>query len=100
MRRDDGQPGIVRRVLTRLPCGLFQGYRVIVQYVFSVSPHVKPLHNSQALARSLPTETQREAQEALEKQVAQLKPEINKINRTLAERAEEVVQELLARPYS
>lgn len=36
-----------------------------------------------------PTETQREAQEALEKQVAQLKREINKINRTLAERAEE-----------
>ncbi|MER8439144.1 hypothetical protein NKH36_20890 [Mesorhizobium sp. M1312] len=40
-----------------------------------------------------PTETQREAQEALEKQVAQLKREINKINRTLAERAEEVVEE-------
>jgi septal ring factor EnvC (AmiA/AmiB activator) len=34
-----------------------------------------------------PTETQREAQEALEKQVAQLKREINKINRTLAESA-------------
>ncbi|TIL81487.1 MAG: hypothetical protein E5Y81_02345 [Mesorhizobium sp.] len=40
-----------------------------------------------------PTETQREAQEALEKQVAQLKREINKINRTLAEHAEEVVEE-------
>ncbi|TIO11068.1 hypothetical protein [Mesorhizobium sp.] len=37
--------------------------------------------------------TQREAQEALEKQVAQLKREISKINRTLAERAEEVVEE-------
>ena len=37
--------------------------------------------------------TQREAQEALEKQVAQLKREINKINRTLAERAEQVVEE-------
>ncbi|MCF6103105.1 hypothetical protein [Mesorhizobium muleiense] len=34
-----------------------------------------------------PTETQREAQEALEKQVAQLKREINKINRTLVEEA-------------
>ena len=40
-----------------------------------------------------PRQTQREAQEALEKQVAQLKREINKINRTLAERAEEVVEE-------
>lgn len=40
-----------------------------------------------------PRPTQREAQEALEKQVAQLKREINKINRTLAERAEEVVDE-------
>ncbi|QND57377.1 hypothetical protein [Mesorhizobium huakuii] len=40
-----------------------------------------------------PRPTQREAQEALEKQVAQLKREINKINRTLAERAEEVVEE-------
>ncbi|WP_027154669.1 hypothetical protein [Mesorhizobium sp. WSM2561] len=40
-----------------------------------------------------PTETQLEAQEALEKQVAQLKREINKINRTLAEHAEEVVEE-------
>ncbi|PAP95457.1 hypothetical protein [Mesorhizobium wenxiniae] len=40
-----------------------------------------------------PTETQRDAQEALEKQVAQLKREINKINRSLAERAEEVVEE-------
>jgi predicted nucleic acid-binding Zn-ribbon protein len=38
--------------------------------------------------------TQREAQEALEKQVAQLKREINKINRTLAERAEEAVEEV------
>lgn len=37
--------------------------------------------------------TQREAQEALEKQVAQLKREIAKINRTLSERAEEVVDE-------
>ncbi|WP_214477165.1 hypothetical protein [Mesorhizobium sp. dw_380] len=40
-----------------------------------------------------PRPTQREAQEALEKQVAQLKREINKINRTLAERAEEVVEQ-------
>ena len=40
-----------------------------------------------------PRPTQREAQEALEKQVAQLKREINKINRTLVERAEEVVEE-------
>jgi predicted nucleic acid-binding Zn-ribbon protein len=40
-----------------------------------------------------PKPTQREAQEALEKQVAQLKREINKINRTLADRAEEVVEE-------
>ena len=40
-----------------------------------------------------PRSTQREAREALEKQVAQLKREINKINRTLAERAEEVVEE-------
>ncbi|MER9298800.1 hypothetical protein NKI38_20255 [Mesorhizobium sp. M0621] len=40
-----------------------------------------------------PRPTQREAQEALEKQVAQLKREINKINRTLAERAEEAVEE-------
>ncbi|MER9138863.1 hypothetical protein NKI20_21780 [Mesorhizobium sp. M0830] len=40
-----------------------------------------------------PRPTQREAQEALEKQVAQLKREINKINRTLAERAEEAIEE-------
>ncbi|ANT49386.1 hypothetical protein [Mesorhizobium amorphae] len=40
-----------------------------------------------------PRMTQREAQEALEKQVAQLKREIGKINRTLAERAEEAVEE-------
>ncbi|MER8397455.1 hypothetical protein [Mesorhizobium sp. M1348] len=40
-----------------------------------------------------PTVSQREAQEALEKQVAQLKREISKINRTLADRAEEVVEE-------
>ncbi|OWK18872.1 hypothetical protein AJ88_03040 [Mesorhizobium amorphae CCBAU 01583] len=40
-----------------------------------------------------PRMTQREAQEALEKQVAQLKREISKINRTLAERAEEAVEE-------
>ncbi|PAQ08434.1 hypothetical protein [Mesorhizobium temperatum] len=40
-----------------------------------------------------PRNTQREAQKDLEKQVAQLKREINKINRTLAERAEEVVEE-------
>ncbi|RRH94242.1 hypothetical protein EH240_27560 [Mesorhizobium tamadayense] len=38
---------------------------------------------------STPKITQSEAQEALEKQVAQLKREINKINRILAERAEE-----------
>ncbi|MER8574579.1 hypothetical protein NKG99_24155 [Mesorhizobium sp. M1409] len=40
-----------------------------------------------------PRTTQREAQEALEKQVAQLKREINKINRTLAARAEEAIEE-------
>lgn len=40
-----------------------------------------------------PSKTQSEAQEALEKQVAQLKREISKINRTLAEGAEEVVEE-------
>ena len=40
-----------------------------------------------------PRPTQREAQEALEKQVAQLKREISKINRALAERAEEVAEE-------
>ena len=37
--------------------------------------------------------TQREAQEALEKQIAQLKREIGKINRVLAERAEEAMEE-------
>ncbi|MDX8448175.1 hypothetical protein [Mesorhizobium captivum] len=42
---------------------------------------------------STPRMNQREAQEALEKQVAQLKREINKINRTLAERAEEAGEE-------
>ncbi|RWA61042.1 MAG: hypothetical protein E5V17_02605 [Mesorhizobium sp.] len=42
---------------------------------------------------STPKMTQREAQEALEKQVAQLKREINKINRTLSERAEEALEE-------
>lgn len=41
----------------------------------------------------MPKMTQREAQDALEKQVAQLKREINKINRTLAERAEEAEEE-------
>ncbi|MER8491592.1 hypothetical protein NKH53_25540 [Mesorhizobium australicum] len=40
-----------------------------------------------------PRPTQREAQEPLEKQVAQLKREINKINRTLAERVEDVADE-------
>ncbi|WP_095203450.1 hypothetical protein [Mesorhizobium carmichaelinearum] len=40
-----------------------------------------------------PRATQREAQEVLEKQVAQLKREINKINRTLAGRAEDAVEE-------
>ncbi|MGO4642409.1 hypothetical protein AB4Z43_28610 [Mesorhizobium sp. 2RAF45] len=40
-----------------------------------------------------PKPTQREAQEALEKQVAQLKREINKINRSLSERAQDVVEE-------
>ncbi|MER8389530.1 hypothetical protein NKG60_28545 [Mesorhizobium sp. M1428] len=40
-----------------------------------------------------PKMTQREAQEALEKQVAQLKREISKINRTLAERAEEAIED-------
>ncbi|MER9232503.1 hypothetical protein NKI56_10415 [Mesorhizobium sp. M0622] len=40
-----------------------------------------------------PKMTQREAQEALEKQVAQLRREINKINRTLAERAEEAIED-------
>ncbi|MER9799673.1 hypothetical protein NKJ36_21425 [Mesorhizobium sp. M0142] len=40
-----------------------------------------------------PKMTPREAQEALEKQVAQLRREINKINRTLAERAEETIEE-------
>jgi hypothetical protein len=35
----------------------------------------------------------REAQEALEKQVASLKREISKINRTLADRAEDAVEE-------
>ncbi|SFN99889.1 hypothetical protein SAMN03159463_00813 [Mesorhizobium sp. NFR06] len=42
---------------------------------------------------STPSINQREAQKALEKQVAQLKHEINKINRTLAERAQEVGEE-------
>jgi hypothetical protein len=42
---------------------------------------------------STPSTNQREAQEALEKQVAQLKREINKINRTLAERAQEAGEE-------
>jgi ElaB/YqjD/DUF883 family membrane-anchored ribosome-binding protein len=37
--------------------------------------------------------TTRETQEALEKQVAQMKREISKINRTLAERAEDAVEE-------
>lgn len=37
--------------------------------------------------------TAREAQEALEKQVAQMKREISKINRTLAERVEETAEE-------
>lgn len=45
---------------------------------------------------STPKMTQREAQEALEKQVAQLKREINKINRTLSERAEEALEEPMA----
>ena len=36
-----------------------------------------------------PKNTQREAQEAMQKEIASLKREINKINRTLAERAEE-----------
>lgn len=40
-----------------------------------------------------PRPTHREAQEALAKQVAQLKREISKIKRTLAVRAEEVVEE-------
>ena len=40
-----------------------------------------------------PRPTQREGQEALEKQVAQLKREISKINRSLADRAEEAVEE-------
>lgn len=40
-----------------------------------------------------PKTTTREAQEALEKQVAQMKREISKINRTLAERAEEAAEE-------
>ncbi|MEO5324042.1 hypothetical protein PV773_12030 [Mesorhizobium sp. CC13] len=37
--------------------------------------------------------TQREVQEALEKQVAQLKREVSKINRLLAEQAEEAAEE-------
>lgn len=40
--------------------------------------------------------TTREAQEALEKQVAQMKREISKINRTLAESAEEAAEEARA----
>lgn len=47
-----------------------------------------------------PRPTQREAQEALEKQVAQLKREISKINRTLAERAAEVGEEATGWYYS
>ena len=40
-----------------------------------------------------PKNTQREAQEAMQKEIASLKREINKINRTLAERAEEAAEE-------
>ncbi|MGI6855827.1 hypothetical protein [Mesorhizobium sp. 1B3] len=44
--------------------------------------------------RTTPETTTREAQEALEKQVAQMKREINKINRMLAGRAEETAEEV------
>lgn len=40
-----------------------------------------------------PKGTQRAAQDALEKQVAQLKREISKINKTLSDRAEEAVEQ-------
>lgn len=40
-----------------------------------------------------PRTTQREARIALERQVAQLKREINRINKTLADRAEEAAEE-------
>lgn len=41
-----------------------------------------------------PKTTQKESQEALEKQVAQIRREIGKINKVLAERAEEAVDEV------
>jgi hypothetical protein len=40
--------------------------------------------------------TQREVQETLEKQVAQMKRDIARINRVLAERAEEAVEDASA----
>ena len=45
------------------------------------------------MAENDPRMTTREAQEALEKQVAQLKREIGSINRSLAERAEDVAED-------
>ncbi|ESX23692.1 hypothetical protein [Mesorhizobium sp. LSJC264A00] len=57
------------------------------------TPKDTPKDTAKETPKDTPKISAREAQEAMEKQVASLRREISKINRTLAERAEDAVGE-------